>query len=175
MNFEHMLSLNGLGDIIVRTMVVYLFLLVGLRLSGKREMGQMTIFDLVVILVLSNAVQNAMVGDNTSLSGGLVAATTLLVINYAVSIGRQRSKKLARFIGGAPTLLVYKGGFIRGHLAREHMSEDEVLMAMREHGIDHLSEVRSAILETDGSISVVPEASSSAKPKRHVRFLKKGI
>lgn len=168
------IHLSDVYDIIVRTTVVYFFLLFGLRVAGKREMGQMTIFDLVVILVISNAVQNAMVGANTTLLGGLVAAATLLTINSAIGQLRYRNKLIARWIGGSPTPIIEDGKFLPQNLAKEALSEDEVLMAIREHGIFDAEEVQHAFLETDGSISVVPKADHHIKRRRRVRFLKKG-
>lgn len=169
-----MLHADGLREIFLRTAAVYLFLLLGLRLAGKRELGQMTVFDLVVILVIANAVQNAMVGQDTSLTGGLVAAATLLTINYAVSWLRYRSRLVARWVGGTPTVIIEHGRFITEHLAREHLVEEEVLMAMREHGVERLDQVRKAVLEPDGSISIVPREDAHLRARRHVRFLKKG-
>lgn len=160
--------------IVLRTTVVYLFLLVGLRLAGKRQMGQMTVFDLVVILIIANAVQNAMVGPDTSLNGGLVAAGTLLLLNFVVGWLRYRSKVLSRWVGGTATILIEDGKFLPEHLNKENLEEDEVLMAMREHGVERLDQVRKAILETDGSISIVAHENAAIKAKRHVRFLKKG-
>lgn len=160
--------------IVLRTAVVYLFLLAGFRLAGKRQMGQMTVFDLVVILVIANAVQNAMVGPDTSLSGGLVAAGTLLVLNFVVGWLRYRSPALSHWVGGTATILIEDGKFLSAHLNRENLEEDEVLMAMREHGVERLDQVHTAILETDGSISIIAHENARIKPKRHVRFLKKG-
>lgn len=160
-------------DIVLRTTAVYLFLLIGLRLAGKREIGQMTLFDLVVILVIANAVQNAMVGSNTSLWGGLLAAGTLLVLNYAVSAMRFRFRWVARWLGERPTLIIEDGKFLDAPMRREHLEEEEVLMAMREHGVERLEQVERAFLEPDGSISVIPKEQSRIRRRRHVRFLKK--
>lgn len=161
-------------DIILRTTSVYFFLLVGLRLAGKREIGQMTLFDLIVILVISNAVQNAMVGPDTSLTGGLVSAATLLTINFVVSWLRYRFKFIRYWVEGAPTLLIEDGAFLKENMQREYLAEDELLMAMREHGVDRLDQVAKAMLEVDGSISIVPKEGVPIKRKRRVRFLKAG-
>jgi uncharacterized membrane protein YcaP (DUF421 family) len=106
-------------NIVLRTAAVYLVVLLGLRLTGKREIGQMTVFDLVLLLLIANAVQNAMVGSDTSLLGGLIAAGALLVLNAGVSRLRLRSKRLRRLIEGSPTLLVLHGKVIESHLRRE--------------------------------------------------------
>lgn len=159
----------GLALIAFRTAAVYGALLVGLRLAGKREIGQMTPFDLVVLLVLSNAVQNAMVGPDTSLTGGLAAAATLLVLNQLVGAAALRSPWLQRRLIGTPTLLVHEGELIREHLRREGVSEQEVIQALREHGVDELQGVKAAVLEVDGTISVIPANAPSSRTRRRVR------
>ncbi|HXF51868.1 MAG TPA: DUF421 domain-containing protein [Dehalococcoidia bacterium] len=161
-------------NITVRTAIVYLGLLVGLRLAGKRELGQMTPFDLVVILLIANAVQNAMVGPDTSVTGGLIAAGVLLVLNRGVAFGRERLPWLRRAVEGTPTLLVNDGRLIIEHLRREGLDEDEVRMALREHGFADLSAIRMAVLETDGSISIVPREGQPTRTRRHVRFTRRG-
>jgi len=167
------LDVNGLS-IVARTLIVYLALLAGLRLAGKRELGQMTPFDLVVILLIANAVQNAMVGPDTSVTGGLIAAGVLVTVNYGVAAARERLPWLRRAVEGTPTLLINDGRFVPEHLTREGLSEDDVLMAIREHGVADLKDVRIAVLETDGSISIVPVDAATIRTRRHVRFAKKG-
>ena len=167
------LDVNGLS-IVARTLIVYLALLAGLRLAGKRELGQMTPFDLVVILLIANAVQNAMVGPDTSVTGGLIAAGVLVTVNYGVAAARERLPWLRRAVEGTPTLLINDGRFVPEHLAREGLSEDDVLMAIREHGVADVKDVRIAVLETDGSISIVPADAGAIRTRRHVRFAKKG-
>jgi uncharacterized membrane protein YcaP (DUF421 family) len=171
---NEMLRTTGILEIVIRTSVVYCFILFGLRVAGKREMGQMTVFDLVVILVIANAVQNAMVGSDTSLTGGLVAATTLLAINFCVSKLRYHYPTIAHWIGGMPTVIIEDGRFRHEALKKEALSADEVLMAIREHGFDEVGQVKRATLETDGSISVVPLANQHIRHRRRVRVLKKG-
>jgi uncharacterized membrane protein YcaP (DUF421 family) len=167
------LDVNGLS-IVARTLIVYLALLAGLRLAGKRELGQMTPFDLVVILLIANAVQNAMVGPDTSVTGGLIAAGVLVSVNYGVARARERLPWLRRAVEGTPTLLINDGKFVREHLRREGLEEDEVLMAIREHGVAEAKDVRIAVLETDGSISIVPVDAGAIRTRRHVRFARKG-
>jgi uncharacterized membrane protein YcaP (DUF421 family) len=161
-------------SIAARTAIIYVAVLLGLRLAGKREMGQMTPFDLVLILLVANAVQNAMVGPDTSVPGGLIAAAVLFTGNYALASARERVPWLRRAVEGHPTLLIRDGEFVRQSLRHESIEEDEVLMAMREHGIADVKEVQTAVLETDGSISIVPKAGDVIRTRRHVRFLKKG-
>ena len=160
-------------NIILRTVTVYFFILFGLRLTGKREIGQMTIFDLVLLLLIANAVQNAMVGPDNSLIGGVLAAATLLVVNMAVARLRLRWPRLRRFIEGSPTLLILRGEVISRHLRREGLDEETLETALREHGVTDLSEVEMAVLETDGSISVVPTSDHTKRIKRPTKFLRR--
>jgi uncharacterized membrane protein YcaP (DUF421 family) len=136
-----------------RTAAIYLVVLLGVRLSGKREVGQMTPFDLTLLLLLSNAVQNAMTGPDTSLAGGVVAAATLLLLNYGVAEVAGLNRKFRRFVQGSPTLLVHNGKVIEANMAREHVTFDELQRALREHGIADLQDVSLAVLEVDGGIS----------------------
>jgi hypothetical protein len=106
-------------NIALRTAAIYLVALIGLRLAGKREIGQMTVFDLVVLLLIANAVQNAMVGPDTSLTGGVLAAVVLLILNAVVARLRLRWPRLRRLVEGSPTLLVLHGEVLAGHLRRE--------------------------------------------------------
>src|SRR5579884_3636668 len=113
-------------EIILRTSAVYVLVLFGIRLSGKREVGQMTPFDLTLLLLLSNSVQNAMTGPDTSLMGGAVAAGTLLILNYFVAELSGANRRFRRFVQGQPSLLVHDGKVIQSHMAKEHVSMDEL-------------------------------------------------
>ncbi len=168
---DQLLNLDpiSLALVVVRTLVVYLALLVGLRLAGKRELGQMTPFDLAVLLVISNAVQNAMVGPDVSLTGGLVAATTLVLANRVVTWLGVRSPRVRAELVGSPTLLVHEGKLLPEHLRHEQVTEDDVLQALREHGIEDLRAVKDAVLEPDGTISVIPIDAPSSRTHRRVR------
>jgi uncharacterized membrane protein YcaP (DUF421 family) len=162
-------------QIVLRTGVIYLLVLIGVRLSGKREVGQMTPFDLTLLLLLSNSVQNAMTGPDTSLLGGAVAAGTLLVLNYGVARISGSNRHLRRVIEGEPTLLVHDGKIIDAHMAREHVSVDELHRALREHGIERCDQVALAVLEVDGSISclkydeIKPSASTHLTRRRFIQ------
>jgi uncharacterized membrane protein YcaP (DUF421 family) len=153
-------------EIFLRTGTIYIVVLAGVRLSGKREVGQMTPFDLTLLLLISNAVQNAMTGSDTSLLGGVVAAATLLVLNYLVAEVSGGNRRFRKFVQGQPSLLVHDGKVIEAHMAKEHVSMDELQRALREHGIATCSDVALAVLEVDGSISCLkyddlnPSASS---------------
>jgi uncharacterized membrane protein YcaP (DUF421 family) len=167
------LETSGL-EIVARTLIVYLALLLAIRLAGKREIGQITTFDLVVILLVANAVQNAMVGPDTSLTGGLISAGVLIGGNYAIARVREHLPWLNRAVEGSPSLLINNGEFVMDHLRREGLEPDEVMMAMREHGIEKLEDVKMAVLEVDGSISIVPKDSVTIRTRRHSRFVKRG-
>ncbi|MDH4138455.1 MAG: DUF421 domain-containing protein [Anaerolineae bacterium] len=155
-----------------RTAGIYLVILVGLRLAGKREIGQMTVFDLVVLLLLANAVQNAMVGPDTSLAGGVLAAAVLLVLNAVVARLRLRWPRLRRIVEGSPTLLVLHGEVIADHMRREGLDQETLEAALREHGVADLSGVEIAVLEIDGSISVVPAGGTTKHVKRPLKYLR---
>jgi uncharacterized membrane protein YcaP (DUF421 family) len=159
-------------NLVLRTTVIYLIILIGLRLTGKREIGQMTVFDLVVLLLLANAVQNAMVGPDTSLIGGILAAVVLLVLNTAVARLRLRWPRLRRLIEGSPTLLVLHGEVIADHLRREGLDRETLEAALREHGVSTLDDVEMAVLEIDGSISVVPAGGETKHVKRPLKYLR---
>ncbi len=162
-------------QIVLRTGVIYLLVLVGVRLSGKREVGQMTPFDLTLLLLLSNSVQNAMTGPDTSLMGGAVAATTLLVLNYGVAQFSVINRHFRRVVEGQPSLLVHDGKLIEAHMAKEHVSMDELHRALREHGINSTDQVALAVLEVDGSISclkydeIKPDASTHLARRRIIQ------
>ncbi|HEX9437428.1 MAG TPA: YetF domain-containing protein, partial [Candidatus Limnocylindria bacterium] len=138
---------GSIGEVVLRTLAVYVALLLLLRLAGKRELGQMTTFDLVVVLIISNAVQNAMVGANVSLTAGIAAAATLLVANAALDRAGLRSAWLRERFRGVPTLLIHAGAVIPENLRRERVDEDELMQALREHGVDDIRSVKTAVLE----------------------------
>jgi len=166
------LDLASALGIIIRTIAVYLVVLIGLRLSGKREIGQMTIFDLVLLLLIANAVQNAMVGPDTSLVGGILAAVVLLVVNALVARLRLRWPRLRRWVEGTPTIMVLHGEVIPEHMRQEGIDEETLLATFREHGIAEISGVEMAVLEIDGSISVVPVGETTTRVKKPLKFLR---
>jgi uncharacterized membrane protein YcaP (DUF421 family) len=168
-------SARVLAEIFIRTASIYLVILIGVRLSGKREVGQMTPFDLTLLLLLSNAVQNAMTGPDTSLTGGVVAACTLLLMNYLVAEVSGMNRRFRRFVQGSPTLLIHDGQLLPSNLAREHLTVDEVERSLREHGIASVKDVSLAVLEVDGSISALKydDIVSGHQPHPRLRFLQK--
>jgi uncharacterized membrane protein YcaP (DUF421 family) len=167
---------HTLLQIALRTGVIYFLVLVGIRLSGKREVGQMTPFDLTLLLLLSNSVQNAMTGPDTSLAGGAVAAATLLVLNYLVAELAGANRRFRKVIQGQPSLLIHDGEVIAAHMAREHVSMDALECAVREHGVASYKEVALAVLEVDGSISVLKYEEIQPSAHNHLarrRFIRK--
>jgi uncharacterized membrane protein YcaP (DUF421 family) len=143
--------------IVLRTLVVYAFILVALRISGKREVGQFAPFDFALILLIANSVQNAMVGSDTSLAGGLVAAFVLLVVDMALSRLGARSRKLERLLRGHARILVNRGHIYEQALRAENVSHEEVMQALRASGCATLADCRLAVLEVDGHISVIEQ------------------
>src|SRR5579863_6429095 len=167
-------SAHVLIGIFLRTATIYVVVLAGVRLSGKREVGQMTPFDLTLLLLLSNAVQNAMTGPDTSLMGGVVAAATLLVMNYFVAELSGGNRRFRKFVQGQPSLLVHDGTVIESHMAKEHVSMDELQRALREHGIATCHDVALAVLEVDGSISCLKYDEIKSDANNHL-VRRKGI
>ncbi|SDM21223.1 DUF421 domain-containing protein [Siphonobacter aquaeclarae] len=138
-----------------RSVAVYLFIVLAIRLFGKKELAQLSVVDLVFILLISNSVQNAMVGPDTSLAGGLMAAVALFLTNYVLKYVLLRNEKINRLLQGEPVMLVYKGRVKQKGLSIAQISEEELLAAVREHGVEHISDVDLAVLEVDGNISVM--------------------
>jgi uncharacterized membrane protein YcaP (DUF421 family) len=145
-------------EIAGRSLAVYLSILLMLRIGGRRELGQLTPFDLVVILLVANSVQNAMVGSDVSLEGGLVSAGVIFFANAVVARLRIRAPWFEKLVeGGGPVVLVQNGRWNDADLAREGLQKEDVLRALREHGeVADVSQVALAVLETDGSVSTVP-------------------
>jgi uncharacterized membrane protein YcaP (DUF421 family) len=162
-------------DLALRCLVIYAALLIGLRLTGKREIGQFTIFDLVLVLLVANAVQPAMTGPDSSLLGGLVIIAALLGLNALVGQLRLRNPRLKTLLRGHPTVLVQDGRWLEAALDREGVDREEVLMAFREHGVDRVTDVKLAVLELDGTISVVPKDSPTIRTRRRVRYARHGL
>lgn len=160
--------LTTILDIVLRSAVVFIVVLAGLRLLGKRHVAQLSIVDLVLILLISNAVQNAMVGPDVSLVGGIVAAATLLVLSYLFTMLLYRSRRAERFFEGTPTLLVHNGKAIPSHLDQEKITEEELERVIREHGIESISDVKNAVMESDGTVSVIQKAGG----EKHIEAFK---
>jgi uncharacterized membrane protein YcaP (DUF421 family) len=144
----------SLWEFVVRAVVVFLFLLVMLRLGGKKHVGALTPFDLVVLLIVSETVQGSLIGDDTSLIGGLLASGTLFVLVFVVNYASWRSKNAERLFEGVPKFLVRNGQVRRLALMQERITRSELIEALRREGCTSLSRVRFAVLETDGTITV---------------------
>jgi uncharacterized membrane protein YcaP (DUF421 family) len=151
---------------VLRPWLVYVFLIVGLRLAGKRGLAQLNTFDLIVLLTLSNTVQNAIIGEDNSVTGGVIGATSLLVINYVVVRFLFRRMRLDRFLEGSPTPLIERGRLVRKNLERELITEAELQAAAHRQGFRDLSEVERAIIEAGGSIAFIAKDPSPM----HTRF-----
>jgi uncharacterized membrane protein YcaP (DUF421 family) len=146
---------SSLPEVALRTAIVYLFLIVAIRLSGKREVGQMSVLELIVVLIISDAVQNSMVGDNTSVWGGLVAVIVLLGIDFMLRESSRRSRRLRTALAGEPRLLVRGGRVLQRAVQEEGLDIDDIRSAVRAHGLARIEDVDQAVLETDGTISVI--------------------
>lgn len=157
---------NNYVRIIFSTLVIYLFIVIAIRLFGKKELAQLSVVDMVFILLISNAVQNAMVGPDSTLSGGLVAATTLFLVNYVLKYLQYRFPKFGKIVEGDATMLIYKGKILQSHLKMAKITEDELLQAVREHGVASVKEVDLAIMEVDGNISVLSNSYQNKTVKR---------
>ena len=162
----------GLLLIAGKTSLIYFFLVAGLRLMGKRELGQMNIYDLVLIIVLANSVQNAMVGEDTTLVGGIVAAVTLLIWNRIFALLLHRSRTVERALVGQPMLILRNGHLMEDRMRREGLTREQVLAALREHGIAAIQDAAIGVLEVDGTISIVPKETGVMRTRRHFKQLR---
>lgn len=146
---------SSLVEVAIRSVLIYVLLIVGLRLAGRRDVGQLSIPDLVVLLVISNGVQNAMVGQNQTFAGGIAAAGAILLVSRISQLVAGRSSRVRRALRGEPRILYAKGQMITETMADEEITADELAAAFRSHGVMHRDRVRLAVLEIDGSISVI--------------------
>ena len=155
--------------IVGRTALIYLFVIVAMRLLGTRPQGRMSVYDFVLVVVLANAVQNALVGGDNSLPGGLVSALTLLLINLLYSWLLNRFPGLEKHMIGEPVVLITNGQVQWDCLKREGVTRDELMAALREHGVTGIDDVRLAVLEVDGTVSVVPVDAQVHRTRRRFR------
>jgi uncharacterized membrane protein YcaP (DUF421 family) len=156
-------------EIIMRSAAIYLFMIIALRIFGKKELSQLNTADVILILLISNAVQNAMVGTNTSLVGGIVAASILFVINFVLKKLMYRYKKFSDFMLEKPEILIHNGVLEFKSLSKLNISNDELKEAMREHGVEHFSEVKLAMLEIDGNISIISAENNNLRQTHYKR------
>lgn len=158
---------TGIAEKIVRPAAVYVFLIIMLRIGGRRELAQMNAFDLVVLLTLSNAVQNAIIGDDNSLIGGFFGGATLILLNLGVNRYLYRHRSLARRFDGTPTVLVRDGRILYDHLQQEQITEEELLVVIRRAGVRHVADCAEVLLEVTGGISVLPRKPASENLDPH--------
>jgi uncharacterized membrane protein YcaP (DUF421 family) len=151
----HQLFQNSYIQIMLRSLAVYLFVIIALKLFGKKELAQLSVIDLVFILLISNSVQNAMVGPDTSLTGGLLAAVSLFSVNYLLKQLLFKNPKTSEWLQGKAVMLVYKGEVQEANLNAAEITRVELEAAVREHGIMDIQNVDLAMIEVDGSISVI--------------------
>lgn len=160
-------------ELIVRSLLIYAVFFIGLRLFGKREIGQFTVFDLVLLLLVANALQPAMTGPDTSVTGGIIIILTLLLVNRGLALVRTRFPAVDNLINPEPTAIAANGQWIHGNIQREDLSLEDCQMALREHGVTDVKDVKLATLEEDGSISVVTKDAPNTIRRRRTRFLRK--
>lgn len=149
--------MNEYLDIVLRSLAVYLFMVIAIRLTGRKELSQLNTSDVVLILLISNAVQNAMVGPDTTLQGGLLAAAALFLANFLLKKFLFRNRKLREFILQKPEVLVHDGKVDQAALHKLDLSLDELREAMREHGVEDFYHVKLAMFEMDGNISIITD------------------
>lgn len=152
--------LNPYLDIIFRSVAVYFFMTIALRVFGKKELSQLNTADIILILLISNSVQNAMVGPDTSLLGGLIAALALFIINYFIKKLIHKYSSLNNLLLDKPEILIHNGKLDFKALSKLDISNDELKEAMREHGVEHFYEIKLAMLEIDGTISIISKDSN---------------
>jgi uncharacterized membrane protein YcaP (DUF421 family) len=171
--WNHMFVLGlPLLEKILRPVIVYVFLIIGLRLSGKRELAQLNPFDLIVLLTLSNTVQNAIIGDDNTVIGGLIGATSLLAVNYLVVRFLYDHRKIDQLVEGRPDVLIEDGKVYEHKLKKELITKEELAAAARRQGFDSLSDVRQCVLEPGGTLSFTARKPDT-EDIRHQELLRK--
>jgi uncharacterized membrane protein YcaP (DUF421 family) len=161
-------------NIILRALAVYFFMIIAIRVFGKKELAQLSVIDLVFILLISNAVQNAMVGPDTTLQGGLIAAASLFAANYTLKKLLYRNQTLSSLVQGEAVLLIYKGEVNKDNCRKAEITPFELAATVREHGTPDIKDVDLAMLEVDGNISVITHdfQKKSLAPHPHKHNLK---
>jgi uncharacterized membrane protein YcaP (DUF421 family) len=157
------------AELVLRSVLVYVLFLAALRLSGKRELGQFTIFDLALVLLAANALQPAITGPDASLTAAAIIVVTLFVLNAIVAYVRKHSKVARRILDFAPTTIAENGKWIQAALEKEGLDPDDLEAALREHGLDSIKQVKIAVLEHDGSVSIVPKDGDMVQLQAHKR------
>lgn len=166
--------MNSYIDIILRSVAVYFFMIIAIRVFGKKELSQLNTADVILILLISNAVQNAMVGNDTSLPGGLLAAFVLFLISFGLKKIMYKSKTLSDLIQDKPEILIHNGITEFKTLAKLDITSGELEEAMREHGVEYFKDVKLAMLEVDGNISII-SGENNLKQTHHKRRIHKSL
>lgn len=166
--------MNPYVDIVIRCVSVYIFMVIALRIFGKKELSQLNTADVILILLISNSVQNAMVGSNVSLLGGITAAVALFIINFLFKKIMMNSNFIKNLVQDKPEILVHDGKIEFKTLARLGISSDELEEAMREHGVEHYKDVKLAMFEIDGNISVI-SGNENLRRTHHKRKIHKTL
>ncbi len=166
--------MNPILDIIIRSAAVYFFMMIALRLTGKKQLSQLNTTDVILILLISNAVQNAMVGNNTSLLGGVIAASVLFIINFILRKLMYKYQKLGEFLQEKPEILIHDGKLDFKILSKLDITSNELKEAMREHGVENFDQVKLAMLEVDGNISII-SGETSLRQSHHKRKIHKTL
>ena len=166
--------MNPYLDIIIRSVSVYIFMVIALRIFGKKELSQLNTADVILILLISNSVQNAMVGSNVSLVGGMTAAVALFIINFLFKKIMLNSKFIKNLVQDKPEILVHDGKIEFKTLARLGISSEELQEAMREHGVEHYKDVKLAMFEIDGNISII-SGNENLRRTHHKRKIHKTL
>lgn len=166
--------MNPYLDIILRSVAVYIFMLIAIRIFGKKELSQLNTADIILILLISNSVQNAMVGSNSSLQGGLVAALVLFAVNFIFKKIMYKSKVINDLLEDKPVILIHNGHLDFKALARLEITSNEMEEVIREHGVQHFNEVKLAIMEIDGNISVI-SGNKTLRETHHKRKIHKTL
>lgn len=159
--------MEGYILIALKSIAVYVFIVAAIRLFGKREFAQLSVVDVVFILLISNSVQTAMVGNDTTLIGGLVAALALFIMNFTLKKVMISNKIFSKVIDGEPILLIYQGALKNAGLKEANLTKEELEAAIREHGVEKMEDVNLAVFEVDGNISVLSENYQKISKRRH--------
>jgi len=145
-------------DSVLRALLIYFFLLIVFRINGKRSISQITMFDFVMLLIIGEAIQNAILGDDFSITNGIIVVGTLIFTDIVISFIKMKSPRLEKIIDGVPLILLDEGKLLKDKLTKSRVDEEDILEAAREvHGLERLDQIRYAILEKDGKISIIPK------------------
>ena len=166
---HYMNALQPMLWVVLHTVVIYFFLIFLMRTIGRRTLGQLSVVDLVIVIVMGSAVETAMVNGDTSLQAGLVCASTLLAANRILAFCVVRSRRLRKLVVGNPMILIHNGKFLEDHLRRAGLTEEDVMEALREREENKMENILFAILEVDGSVNVVPCRAHIRRTQRDVR------